>query len=479
MNARWFPDPIDPSRIRLHDGANWTERTQSTVSDTHLPTEAGWYPDPIDANRSRYFDGSSWSDQVAPGGGAPQVGPRGEEQDAPRATPLQAPRSDSQAALDAPVVPSSAQQIESKPRQPARRWALIATPLIAAGALGAAVVFSWTNDWWQPENRSQSSASTEKLPTAGPATPSTAPASSPSPKPPSAPVLDVEEVRASTEMWQATWEQVTAQGLSDSVASEINNALDTFSNEDPQGILEVAGDVSDFASMPGSYSHDIEVLSCLEPLLCLVKRISMNPPGGAAGMGILETLVINYETGKRLEIADFIAPEQLEGLVAAATAAVEASGEAYTGIPVGLQPTFEQFPNFVPKDDGLRLYFSEHEVGPFPVEVFVSWSDVDQSGSPSPSSSADIEQALNYICRTTPESKPDLVQANSDPQAVAAIQAVLVWRFNDDPGLIDGQYGPKTVAAVKRMQAYLGVVADGQVGPITWAEIQQAICPRD
>ncbi|MBM3687469.1 MAG: peptidoglycan-binding protein [Actinobacteria bacterium] len=37
---------------------------------------------------------------------------------------------------------------------------------------------------------------------------------------------------------------------------------------------------------------------------------------------------------------------------------------------------------------------------------------------------------------------------------------------------IDGQYGPLTIAGVQQLQRLVGVVDDGQVGPITWTALQ-------
>jgi peptidoglycan hydrolase-like protein with peptidoglycan-binding domain len=40
-----------------------------------------------------------------------------------------------------------------------------------------------------------------------------------------------------------------------------------------------------------------------------------------------------------------------------------------------------------------------------------------------------------------------------------------------DVGGVDGIYGPKTAAGVKKLQHDTGLVEDGVVGPLTWAKI--------
>ena len=86
-----------------------------------------------------------------------------------------------------------------------------------------------------------------------------------------------------------------------------------------------------------------------------------------------------------------------------------------------------------------------------------------------------IESTGDALCTTPVYRMPDLVTASSDPSWTRVIQVMAVlYGFN--PGVIDGQYGPNTISAVKGLQSYLGVVPDGQVGPITWTALQNDYC---
>jgi hypothetical protein len=88
-----------------------------------------------------------------------------------------------------------------------------------------------------------------------------------------------------------------------------------------------------------------------------------------------------------------------------------------------------------------------------------------------------IESTSDAICYLDPYAMPPLVGTNSDPWATRLIQIFAVMNgFN--PGPIDGQYGPNTVAAVIQLQRLVGVVPDGQVGPITWGALSRYHCPR-
>jgi len=86
-----------------------------------------------------------------------------------------------------------------------------------------------------------------------------------------------------------------------------------------------------------------------------------------------------------------------------------------------------------------------------------------------------IEGTYDRVCRTSVPSMPDLVTANSDAGWTTTIQVVAVI-MGYNPGPIDGQYGPRTIAAVKKVQSELGTVPDGQVGPITWTAVQNYLC---
>jgi peptidoglycan hydrolase-like protein with peptidoglycan-binding domain len=63
---------------------------------------------------------------------------------------------------------------------------------------------------------------------------------------------------------------------------------------------------------------------------------------------------------------------------------------------------------------------------------------------------------------------PPTVQAGSNGQAVKLAQRLLS-DFGYDPGPVDGDFGTKTKAAVKKFQTDFGLSVDGIVGPKTWA----------
>ena len=63
------------------------------------------------------------------------------------------------------------------------------------------------------------------------------------------------------------------------------------------------------------------------------------------------------------------------------------------------------------------------------------------------------------------------VREGSSGPAVSTVQALLL-RHGVSPGAIDGQFGPKTLAAVQGFQRSHGLTADGIVGPKTWAALR-------
>jgi hypothetical protein len=86
-----------------------------------------------------------------------------------------------------------------------------------------------------------------------------------------------------------------------------------------------------------------------------------------------------------------------------------------------------------------------------------------------------IESTSDAICYLNPYSMPPLIGPSSDAGATRIVQIFAVMN-GINPGPIDGQYGPNTVAAVMQLQRIVGVVADGQVGPITWGALQRFHC---
>ncbi|MCY1015804.1 peptidoglycan-binding domain-containing protein [Pyxidicoccus sp. MSG2] len=84
---------------------------------------------------------------------------------------------------------------------------------------------------------------------------------------------------------------------------------------------------------------------------------------------------------------------------------------------------------------------------------------------------------ISSAARTTPAaasapSQPTLKRGASGPSVKALQQALAGAGFS--PGAADGQFGPKTEAAVKAFQKAKGLVADGIVGPKTWAKLTAA-----
>lgn len=65
------------------------------------------------------------------------------------------------------------------------------------------------------------------------------------------------------------------------------------------------------------------------------------------------------------------------------------------------------------------------------------------------------------------------LQEGSSGEPVRQLQQALE-ALGYDPGAIDGNFGPSTVAAVKSFQTDHGIAADGIVGTVTWRNIDEA-----
>ncbi|WPB77391.1 peptidoglycan-binding protein [Archangium violaceum] len=79
--------------------------------------------------------------------------------------------------------------------------------------------------------------------------------------------------------------------------------------------------------------------------------------------------------------------------------------------------------------------------------------------------------------RAAAAAAPPTLRLNAKGAAVTTLQNKLkAAGFN--PGTIDGQFGPKTLAAVKAFQKAKGLESDGVVGPKTWNALNKATAPK-
>ncbi|MEU0985864.1 peptidoglycan-binding domain-containing protein [Streptomyces sp. NPDC005953] len=68
---------------------------------------------------------------------------------------------------------------------------------------------------------------------------------------------------------------------------------------------------------------------------------------------------------------------------------------------------------------------------------------------------------------------PPTVRRGSTGNAVREAQCLLqYWGFDVGPTGVDGNFGPRTEAAVRDIQAACGIGVDGIVGPITWSVLR-------
>lgn len=89
-----------------------------------------------------------------------------------------------------------------------------------------------------------------------------------------------------------------------------------------------------------------------------------------------------------------------------------------------------------------------------------------------------LEQAgSQFFPKVAPELQAAAtVMSQFDPSVTKWLQKALNQVLQPSPNLVvDGQYGPKTKAAVEQMQAKLGLKVDGWAGTLTQAAIQAAL----
>jgi immune inhibitor A len=112
-----------------------------------------------------------------------------------------------------------------------------------------------------------------------------------------------------------------------------------------------------------------------------------------------------------------------------------------------------------------------------------STANTELSGSTTPNSKSHSGLATNVAIRAIGASGATIrvefdVKTADDPvlrkgskgPAVRRLQQSLI-NLGFNPGPVDGDFGPKTDQAVRAYQASRGLVADGIVGPLTWAAL--------
>ena len=107
--------------------------------------------------------------------------------------------------------------------------------------------------------------------------------------------------------------------------------------------------------------------------------------------------------------------------------------------------------------------------------VFCPLPPVPSEPSPSGVDGATAQGAVDALCRTPISQLPNLVYAGDSSYWTEVVQ-VLAVSEGIRVGPIDGQYGPQTISGVRQLQRLVGVLDDGQVGPITWTALQRYLC---
>lgn len=318
------------------------------------------------------------------------------------------------------------------------------------------------------------------LATESPSRPSQTPSQAPeTPESSLPPRVIIQSKSAASEMYEVTWDSISVEDTDPERKRKINSLLRAFTDEVATRWSEM--EWADGVSVPeskGFYDAPIEQINCDAPYLCFLKRGSVLGPGDTSSSMFVETFVVDYETAEEITVEDFVAPNQLRTLVTLTERAIIATAGFNQLAPVPLSPTFETFANVIPFDNGLLVYVSEKAVD-FDIprsEVFVRWDLNREIPSRIEQGRAEPEEVIEYICPKRPESLPPLVDEGADPTATRFLQTALIEWFGQDPGPVNGSYGPRTIATVKSVQEMLGIFPDGQVGPVTWLAIQGWFC---
>lgn len=363
----WYFDPIRPERLRYFDGFRWSDRTHSSVSAQSKPIEAGWFPDPLNADCSRYFDGTAWTDSVR----ATSVP---ESSGSLRVPAIQDRPLDSLAQGDDADKPKIAQQV--LPRTGAtsaksRTWlrplliiAAVALPLIVGGILVGLMMN-------RPGSLNDSATLREaeiELPWG----------------------IESELIEGVSlgdfETVAYSVERLFLPAANSTKDRILASQLEAFSGYRARAIPRDAPDVGLSDTPTGSTEIRIDQVECPPAYVCFLRRIhnvrTRVYTGDAVGPSETyrwETLVLDSNTKRRLNLSDFVAPDQREAFTLRAWEAFEAIGaerrDETTGNPANGFNLNREFTGFIPQDDGVQIVSGRSFATDLPVAVFVPWND--------------------------------------------------------------------------------------------------------
>lgn len=111
---------------------------------------------------------------------------------------------------------------------------------------------------------------------------------------------------------------------------------------------------------------------CHRQYLCVSQGTSFSNHLIAGSITSIQARAWSTKTGSRADLRDFVSPRQLSAFTDRVKAAI-AQDSCYYGFEIELPSKYSSFPNWVPLQDGIGVWFSEYQFGYCVMDLRVSW----------------------------------------------------------------------------------------------------------
>ena len=124
---------------------------------------------------------------------------------------------------------------------------------------------------------------------------------------------------------------------------------------------------------PASYEQKARVSSdCRRGYFCLSQGSSFVHPQIAGSITDLAARAWHTSSGRRAKLQEFVSPSDLSAFTARVKSAIKRQ-DCFYGFAIDLPASYESYPNWVPVDGGIELWFPEYQFGCQYMNFTVPW----------------------------------------------------------------------------------------------------------
>ncbi len=281
-----------------------------------------------------------------------------------------------------------------------------------------------------------------------------------------------------------TYQTAKALGLDDKGTTNANRNFNAFVN--PVVNAAATNDKYECAidePQCGTFIQELTTPPCASTeYLCVRQEVGGIAPGAGTGQAFVTSLLLKARTGTKVTANDYFGLSLAKSFVAVvehAATSVQLANDFYDN---ALPPhyTNSTLPAWLPQADGIHVWFNKYEVASGAdgiVEIIMKKNGSEFTATPAPRNPmtlvANYEDAIRWLCSSSPEDLPTLSNQWASFYPVSAVQVQL----QNEQGAkltLNGIYDQATSKAVQSFQKQSGLVVDGQVSRETWLALQRS-----